>query len=63
MKTVTEIKNQLPNLETKQVWSIFTHSFEDYARQPFTTKGERNWKIFQEAKRELKARGEGWWGN
>jgi hypothetical protein len=49
---------QIPTLETKQLWSTFTKSYEEYIRSPFTSKGERNWKIFSTAKQELKRRGE-----
>ena len=61
MKTVSLIKHQLPNLQTKQVWATFTKSYEEYTKTPFTPKGEKAWKIFQLAKQELKARKEGWW--
>jgi hypothetical protein len=61
MTNVNAIKHQLPNLETKKVWSLFTWNYRDYTKSPFTAKGERHWKIFQLAKQELIKRKEGWW--
>ena len=49
---------QIPTLETKQLWWTFTKSYREYLKSPFTSKGERFYKIFATAKQELKKRGE-----
>jgi len=54
--------SEIPTLETKQVWSVFTKSYDEYRKSPFTPKGEKFYDKFRTAKQELKNRNEGWWG-
>jgi hypothetical protein len=49
---------QIPTLETKELWWTFTNSYREYLKSPFTSKGEKLYKIFARAKQELKNRGE-----
>ena len=54
---------EFPALTAKQLWGIFTTAYENYAQKPFTPRGQEWYEVFQAAKKELKQRGEGWWGS
>jgi hypothetical protein len=55
--TLKEIKT----LDTKQLWTTFTWSYQEYIKSPFTNKGEKFYNQFRTAKQELKSRKKGWW--